>query len=434
MVSYARQMSTPEVSPRGNRETRLLLVTIAISVGVLLLLARFRFPVNSDVASAEPAPAPLERLAARAAYDDLASVMADLERRVTPRVVVVRTQSGDGRAALVIGPRMAADRAAAIIGPDHTVLSSGNAEPQLVDRDERSGVAVLQVPALEDGAVQIRPLPLRTGPRYVGVLEATAIGPALRPVYVGRVESVDDPRASTPLLAFAGLQREVPAGAAIFSLEGVLLGLVRESGDTLTLVPGEALRAAAQSATANHSPPATLGIEVDSLTASLARATGADRGVVVVHVAPHGPADGIVRTGDVLQSLGDVAISSPAVFRDALRGLPPDRPAAITGVRSGAPLRVSVTAANAPATIAPADALGLIGRDVRNVGVEVMAVDDGSAAARAGLLRGDLIVAVNGERTDRASDVLREYRSKSPAVLLTIQRGNQHRVLPLEKR
>ena len=66
---------------------RLLLVTIAVSVGMLLLLARFRFPEEGRRQTAEPAPAPLERLAASATYDELASIMGELERRVRSTII-----------------------------------------------------------------------------------------------------------------------------------------------------------------------------------------------------------------------------------------------------------------------------------------------------------------------------------------------------------
>ncbi|HVB38288.1 MAG TPA: hypothetical protein VND92_07105, partial [Vicinamibacterales bacterium] len=66
--------------PRITRETRLLLLTIGVSVAALLLLARFRFPAQAPIVN--PAPPPLERLAARATYDELATIMAQVQARV----------------------------------------------------------------------------------------------------------------------------------------------------------------------------------------------------------------------------------------------------------------------------------------------------------------------------------------------------------------
>lgn len=82
----------PEKDTGQRRETRLLLATIGVSVAMLLLLARFRFPDESTRGTAEPPVAPLERLAARATFDELASTMADLERRLATRVELVRIQ------------------------------------------------------------------------------------------------------------------------------------------------------------------------------------------------------------------------------------------------------------------------------------------------------------------------------------------------------
>ena len=427
-------MTTPELSPRGGRETRLLLVTIAISVGVLLLLARFRFPADASIETAQSAPAPLERLAARAAYDELASIMADLERRIAPRVTIVRTQNAVGGVAMAIAPRMLPDRAVVVLGPDDIVMASS--EQELINQGLSGRVAVLRVRAVDESAVAIRQLPLRGGPRYVGVLEATGLGPALAPVYVGRVDSFDDPHTGTPLLSFAGLQRDVPAGAAIFSLEGLFVGLVRDSGATLTVVPAEVLRSVAQST--QPSPVirrGDLGIDVDVLTARLSRATGADRGVVVVHVASGGAADGVLQPGDVIQSIDGIAITNPIQLREVARGRSAGTNVTIAGVRARAPLQVSITAADATKADDAVEGLGVVSRDVSRLGIEIVAVREGSAAARAGLQRGDLIVAVDGEKEPETAALTRRFQSAKPAAvfLLTVQRGPAHHVLSLDK-
>jgi S1-C subfamily serine protease len=55
---------------------------------------------------------------------------------------------------------------------------------------------------------------------------------------------------------------------------------------------------------------------------------------------------------------------------------------------------------------------------------------------RAGLQRGDLVVALNGEALPDAAAVERAYQRAAPgaALLLTIQRGSSPRVVALEKR
>ncbi len=321
-VRYAPRMSTPEVSPKGTRETRLLLVTIAVSVGVLLLLARYRFPDDSAIRTVESAPAPLERLAARAAYDELASIMADLERRIAPRVAIIRTQAPAGGTSMQIAPRLLPDRVVTVVPAGAAILGAGaGSEQELISRDLSAGLAVLRVHAVDDSAVQIRQLPLRIGPRYAAIVEATAIGPAITPLYIGRAETFEDPHTGATLLSLAGVQRPVHVGAAIFTLEGLLVGLVRDAADTVTVVPAETLQTIAVKAQPAAPARGDLGVEVDTLNASLARATGADRGVVVSYVRPEGPAAEALRIGDVIQSIDGKPVS---LFK------PPTQPTSFT--------------------------------------------------------------------------------------------------------
>ncbi len=435
-------MSSPEATPRNSRETRLLLVTIAVSVGVLLLLARFRFPETPAVPTVQSAPAPLERLAARAAYDELASIMADLERRLTPRITIVRAQTAGGRISSSIAPRLLPDRAVTVVDGDATIIgAAGGTDQEIIARDRVGDLAVLRVPAVDDSAVTIRPGPARFGPRYVALVEATSIGPAVRPVYVGRVETFQDPQSGITLLSLAATETQLPRGSAVFTLDGLFVGLVRGSTDAAVVVPGDALRAIAQSAQPSAaSRTGDLGFTVDPLTAPLSRATGAQIGVVVVLVRPGGPADGVLQSGDVIQSIDGTPITHVDQFREIEATRTPGKQVAIAGIRRRAPLAVTVAAADASArgtAQAPApDETGLFGRTVAGVGIEVVTAAPGSPAAHAGLQRGDLIVAADGQKAPTAADLLRRFRAadQGAAILLTVQRGSQYRVLALERR
>jgi S1-C subfamily serine protease len=70
------------------------------------------------------------------------------------------------------------------------------------------------------------------------------------------------------------------------------------------------------------------------------------------------------------------------------------------------------------------------------VGIEVVTSAPGSPAARAGLQRGDLILAADGQKAPTAADLLRRFRTadQGAGILLTVQRGSQYRVLALERR
>jgi hypothetical protein len=434
-------MITPPPAGNRTRETRLLLVTIAVSVGVLLLLARFRFPGNPADRPVDKARAPLERLAAQATYDELASIMADLERRIAPRVWIMRSNGGMTPASLVVAPRLTPDRAVALLDVGEILESATEGSgAEIVAQDVIRGVAVIRVPAVDDGAVPIRLGPLRAGPRYVGVVEATPQGPILRPVYVGRTELIADPRTSAQQLSLAALQHALTRGAAIFTLDGEFLGLVRNSGVAATVVTAEFLRAAADGAQpATNQPRGLLGLEVESLTPALARPTGAERGVVVSFVDPGGPSAKAVQSGDVIQAIDGTPVASIAAFRQQESSRAPGASVALQGVRRGSPLWITVTAADAAEASRPAvapDDPGFVGRMVSGAGLEVVTVNARGAAALAGLESGDLIVAVDGQLDPDSADIARRYRAADPgtALIVTVLRGQRHRVLALEKR
>ena len=102
--------------------------------------------------------------------------------------------------------------------------------------------------------------------------------------------------------------------------------------------------------------------------------------------------------------------------------------AMVTGAAKAAP------GGDAPST--PADQFGLAGRTAPGIGTEVITVAAGSAAARAGLQRGDLILAADGDKAPDAATLERRFRTAAAgsALLLTVQRGDRYRVIALEKR
>jgi hypothetical protein len=426
------------VAHRG-RETQLLLVTIGVSIGVLLLLSRFRFPERAAEPPATPAAAPLERLAARAAYDELASTMADLERRLTgPVAVLPVSPQREGRFA--VAPRVTPDRAIALLREDETLPGESASTSRIISRDRAGEWAVIGVPHDADAVVLARVGPPRPGPRYVVAVEGTANALTLRPVYVGRTALVQDERTSTPLLSLSGLQDEVPRGAAIFSLDGTFIGLVAGGGgSTITVIPGDFLKEVAASATAAaERRRGHLGIRVEALTESLGRATGATVGVIVNDVIHPGPAVGVLLPGDVIQSIGGAPVTTVGDFRRAEEAITPSQTVSVSILRRRAAEQVTVRAADSLAMTAPApvDVPGFVLRPVEGSGIEVVAIDAGTPAARAGLQRGDLIVAIDGRAAEDVSGLMRAF-SGAPvggAWVLTVHRGLQRHTLALEKR
>lgn len=437
LLRYASRMAQDDKGQR--RETRLLLATIGVSVAMLLLLARFRFPEESTRTAAEPAAAPLERLAARATFDELASTMADLERRVAGRVEVVRLQPDRATGSFVPAPRLTPDRGVVVLGLGEQLAGGpGTDVPLVIGRDAVRELAVIALPSRPDGLVTPRTGAPRTGPRYVAVVEATSQGPAIRPVYVGRLDLIQDPRVNTPLLSVVALQQTVPRGAAIFALDGQFIGLASASGGALTIVPGESLLTLARQAHDAPARPADLGLDVQALTRALARASGADSGVMVSYVDPRGPAAGMLNSGDVIQTIDGINVTTAGGFQQLASSRQPGKAVIIAGIRQGKPLEVTVRAVEAAfrqAMVASNTDPGVALRGVPGVGLEVVALQPSGAAARADLHPGDIIVAVDGRPATDADALTQAFRSapSGAALLLTVRRGTEHRVVALEK-
>lgn len=305
-----------------SRETRLLCLTIAVSVTVLLVLARFRFPEDSRAA---PAPPPLERLTARATYDELAADVARLERRISPSLLVLRTQStrpaeprtlqqlierrGSGRAPSLFVPalRIRDEMAIALLDRDTTVqavLGQVDAVPLVLAADPLRRLAIVRVPPPPaNSAWQLPSMATVPVPRYVAAIEGSRGGTTMRPLFLGRADRFEEPRWSAPLIAL-GATPVAAAGAFVVSLEGELVGMVTDEAGVLALVPGAALDAIVNTLLADGSPHVTdLGIGLRGLDGTDVKALGVTAGLFVDSVQPKSLADTRLRPGDLVLAI-----------------------------------------------------------------------------------------------------------------------------------
>jgi hypothetical protein len=305
-----------------SRETRLLCLTIGVSVTVLLVLARFRFPEESRAA---PAPPPLERLTARATYDELAADVARLERRVSSSLVVLRVQPtrfaeprtlqqlidrrGSGPTASLFVPalRIRDQMAIALLDRGVTVqavLGHDDAVPLVLAADPLRRLAIVRVPPPPANAAwqlpSIASLPV---PRYVAAIEGSHGGSTMHPLFLGRADRFEEPRWTTPLIAL-GTTPVAAQGAFVVSLEGELVGMVTEEAGVLALVPGAALDAAANALLADGSPHVTdFGVSLRALDGADVRTLGITAGLFVDSVQPKSLADTRLRPGDLLLAI-----------------------------------------------------------------------------------------------------------------------------------
>jgi len=235
-------MSATPVSGSG-RETRILLLVIVVAVAMLLVLAQFRYP-GPDRAAVLPAAGPIERLAARATFEELALIMADLSTRVQPelKVIVIEQIEPAGERRAVPALRLAADQAVAYLPAGFRVADQPGIE--VVGTDEARALVLVRTlpePFNSIGAIASG----IGGPGYVAVIEGARGGPALRPLFIGRIDSFDDPRWTQPVQAIGG-DAQVRAGAFIYMLDGRLVGLVVPDDAGVAIIRAPALFAAVE--------------------------------------------------------------------------------------------------------------------------------------------------------------------------------------------
>lgn len=251
-------MTTERARSGSGRETRLLLLVIVVAVAMLLVLAQFRYPAP-DRAAAVPVAGPIERLAARATFEELALIMADLAARVQPALVVITIEQTPpavpparrGAPAAVAPPaerrqvaalRVDTDLAVAYLPEGFRVADPGDAEPAVIDAVR--GLVLVRVPA--ESFTSVGPVaPAVGGPGYVAVVEGARGGPAVRPLFLGRVDSFEDARWTMPLMAVGG-DPQLRAGAFIFTLDGRLVGLTVPDAPGVAIARVPALLAAVE--------------------------------------------------------------------------------------------------------------------------------------------------------------------------------------------
>ena len=430
-------MPAPERRSRSlRREGRLLALVIAVSLAVLAVLAQFRFP-DPDRVEVVPPPAPLERLAARATFDELASIVATLERRAGPTLLVLRVARGGGGAprfvpALRVAPDLAVvrllpgDRPEAIVGDERT--------PVLLGLDPLQRLAAVRVPAPDGTLPAIEGAALGRGPRYVAVAEGSPAGVVLRPLFLGRSAAFADPKWEAPL-SLLGAALPAQEGALVLSLEGRLLGMTIVEQGVPALVPPEALRAAARRlAKGSPEPPPDPGIAVQELTPAVAEALGVERGVLVTDVEARGPAHGTLQVTDVIEAVADEPVASPDALRVQLARQPPGEAIAFRVVRGGERLEVSLAAPAAAAQDAPGDS-GLQLALVRGEGARVVEVAPDSPASDSGIRPGDLVTHIGSAAAPTPARIRQEYAAlpEGGILLLGVRQAEGPRVVALRK-
>ena len=452
-MSEEPQAPAPERPPRVARETRLLVATLIVSALVLLLLAQLRFPDTPDLVGNTSAQ-PLDRLAARASYDELAASVARVEAQIFPNLVVLRLAAAEDDSpraladVLSLDTREAAPRhvpglrtsgitALATLGPDARVTGVVGREGQaagvarIIAADPLRRLAVVTVPQAPVRTIPRLPLASLQTPTYVVAIEGTSAGITARPIFLGNRERYVAPRWTRPLLPLGG--SAVAPGALIFSLDSQFIGAVVREGGTLAIAEAQDIYDTINQLSAGVvAGPADAGLSVQALTPALAIATGAVAGVVVADVDPEGPAADLVRPGDVITRVEGQTVSSPEEL--LLRVAEFTHGASVTlGVaRNGEPLDVSVMLGLPPAA-PPGDDGPARGAALEAApdGVLVASVPSGSPLAEGGVRAGDVVVRAGNAAAPTPGALLETLAATAPGdfALLVVRRDGRQRVV-----
>ncbi len=182
-----------------------------------------------------------------------------------------------------------------------------------------------------------------------------------------------------------------------------------------------------------------LGVVIQDVTPELAEALGLEstRGAVIAQVVPGSPAERAgLKVGDVVTAVNGEPVRSAAQLRNRIGLLRVGSRVTLEIIRDGRrktvrtvieePRRERVDAGRISERLAGAvlgpltPAHPLAGRIE---GLEVLEVERGSRAWRAGLRRGDVIVSVNRMRVQNLEDLRRAVRHSRDGLLLNIRRG-----------
>jgi len=238
------------------------------------------------------------------------------------------------------------------------------------------------------------------------------------------------------------------SGGALVDLDGKLVGLntaiVGPSGGNVGIgfaIPSNMARSIMmQLIEHGEVRRGQLGVVIQDLTHDLAGAMGIKQatGAVIAQVVEGSAADKAgLKVGDVVTAINGKAVHSSAQLRNAVGLLRVGEKVKLEIIRDGRKRTVHARIAEPKRTTAEAAGLSehLSGAVLGVIednhplagkveGVEVIDVERGSAAARAGLRQGDIIISVNRQPVSSVEEVRRAAEAGQHSILLNIRRGN----------
>jgi len=378
---------------------------------------------------------------------------------------------GSARVAQSLGSGVIVDRSGLIVTNNHVIEGMNDVKVALADhrefeakivlRDPRSDLAVLKIkdggddfPVLELGdsdAIEVGDFVLAIGnPFGVGQTVTQGIVSATARTQIGASDYgffIQTDAAINP----------GNSGGALVDLEGKLIGInseiISRSGGSMGLgfaIPVNMVKsviAAAKGGDRMVRRP-WLGASLQNVTQDIAESLGLDKpiGALVATIAEGGPAaEAGLKRGDVIVAVDGVEVddSGGVGFRLGVKPLGGD--ARLGVVRGGKTIDLTLRLMAAPEkpprdpvkikTRSPFEGATLVNispaviedmsLEGASKGVVVAEVEDGSTAAQVGVQKGDIVLAINGQKIESTRDGERATAARANYWRLVIQRGGQ---------
>ncbi len=239
------------------------------------------------------------------------------------------------------------------------------------------------------------------------------------------------------------------SGGALVNMDGELVGInsaiISRSGGNVgigfavpTEIAGSIMR---QILDFGEVRRGLLGVSISPIDAAAAAALNApvDAGAMITEINPDSAAEKAgLQIEDIIIEVNSRKISDARELRNAIGLLSVGDKVAIRYVRDGKPYETTAELGERVTTrVAGGDIhRGLQGAEFQSTtassvrGIEVQAVEDGSAAAQRGLREGDVVVVVNRQRVQSIGELI-EVASENQILFLTVQRGNRQLMLQI---
>jgi len=365
-----------------------------------------------------------------------------------------------------------------IISPDgyvltnaHVVSNGDDISVQLTDKrefkaklvgaDRRTDVALLKIEAADLPSVKIgNPEAVQVGEWVAAIGSPFGFENTISAGIVGAKGRALPAETYVPYLQTDVAVNPGNSGGPLFNLDGEVIGINSQiysrtggyMGLSFAIPIDIAMDVANQLRTTGKVTRGRLGVQIQGLTQDLAKSFGLNQpnGALVANVEKNSPAQKAgLETGDVILQYNDKPITDSSDLPVVVAKTKPGTEATLKVWRKGAERKIAITVgelepektAAAPTNgTAPAGKLGLAVQDLTAQQREQMDVKGGvvvgsvqGPAARAGIQRGDVVIAVNGEEVESASQFkgLVDKAQPGKPLALLIQRGENRIYVPV---